>query len=145
MSIPTWWLVVSGLYFATNIVVLALVAFGLVRAQQQMREMQPKLNALLANVDSISKRVDGIAQNVQETSHSVRSTVEGVTGRANAFASKTDSLTTAAGNYLQKAAPLLSVAFALYKIYHQFRSVRGSSGPSEPNPSLVAVNDRKEG
>ena len=67
MEIPSWWLVVSGLFFVINAVFFVVLIFGLMKVLELSKELKPKVDRISDRLDSISAKVDDIATNVQST------------------------------------------------------------------------------
>jgi hypothetical protein len=67
VEIPSWWLVVSGLFFVINAVFFVVLIFGLMKVLELSKELKPKVDRISDRLDSISAKVDDIATNVQST------------------------------------------------------------------------------
>lgn len=67
MQIPSWWLILSGLFFVINAVFFVVLIVVLLRLMEASKELKPKVDRISDRLDSISAKVDDIATNVQTT------------------------------------------------------------------------------
>ncbi len=123
MQIPSWWLILSGLFFFINAVFFCVLIFAMIKLLEVAKELKPKIDRISDRVDSISEKVDGIASDVQG-----RVKVFGDT--SNKLASSADLLNTIANQGVQKFAPYLA-AFGLVLKGYQMMKQHGVTFPQK--------------
>jgi|GEM_PF-2735625 len=64
MSIPNWWLVLTGVFFGLAILLTCLMAFLIVNLIGMLRKLQDQVAVLTARADEIGVEVKSIAQQV---------------------------------------------------------------------------------
>jgi methyl-accepting chemotaxis protein len=64
MTIPMWWLVVSGVFFFVNLIFFGVLIYALIQIMQVAKELKPKVDRISDRVDSISEKVDDMATTV---------------------------------------------------------------------------------
>lgn len=64
MTIPMWWLVVSGVFFFVNLIFFGVLIYALIQIMKVAKELKPKVDRISDRVDSISEKVDDMASTV---------------------------------------------------------------------------------
>lgn len=119
MEVPTWWLVISAIFFAAGIVLYGVLAYAVLILAKQMRELQPQVKSIMHRVDEVSSKVDSISTNVKETVSSIGNRANSLVGSVESFAERTTS-------NLGKMAPFFALAFGAFRLYREFTATRGS-------------------
>jgi tetrahydromethanopterin S-methyltransferase subunit G len=88
MEIPTWWLVVSALFFFFGFIAMVVTIGLLAKLYKVIAEIQPQIKATAERVEQVSKKVDEVAESVKQTvddvggrARGIVGTIEGVVGK----------------------------------------------------------------
>lgn len=81
-EIPTWWLILSGLFFFMNLVLFAALAFAAVKLVGILKQLTPKIVAIEGQVSDIAKKVQELTASIKETVDNVGGKAKGVVGGA---------------------------------------------------------------
>ncbi len=114
-EIPTWWLILSGLFFALHSVLLlsmVIAIFMIVR----------KMGPLVQKVDQIAQKVDGLVKDTGEKVTRITSNIAGVTDNAKRVAG-------AVSENVGRWAPYAAGAMAIMKLGQTAREMK--KGPAE--------------
>jgi uncharacterized protein YoxC len=130
-AIPTWWLVLSGAFFALNIAFFAILAWVLLKLVQLVVALQPKLNALETSVQSLVEKVNVIAENVEDLTATVKSTVSDVSGNAKVVASNAQIVSQTATREFERYASLVMGAVSVFKLFRAFGDMRSKKRAAE--------------
>lgn len=120
MQIPTWWLVISAVFFIVNIVLfigLMVAGFFLLKF---LRELGPRL-------DGLSKRVDDLHGRVIELTESLRKNIEGVGGKARGIVGSVERVAQSTSRQFERFSPFFIgalTAMRLVKALNEFRKGR---------------------
>src|SRR5580658_9348966 len=79
-EIPTWWLVVSALYFLFGAIAMVATVGLLLKLYKVVAEIQPQIKATADRVEEISKKVDEVAASVKQTVDDVGGRARGIVG-----------------------------------------------------------------
>lgn len=115
-SIPTWWLVLSGLFFFVNIafyVVLGLVAWKFLGIAQRL---EPKIAGLLGKVDDIGTKIDELTAIARDVAAKVGEQAKGVSASAN-------QMGMVAAKSVEKFGPTIAAAATVIKVMDSVRHV----------------------
>lgn len=102
VEIPTWWLVLSGIFFVGTLPVLAITFVIVLKLLEAIKELMPKVDRLADRVESIAAKVDNIADDVQVT-------VKRVGEKTTLVASSAEAITSLGVRGFEKYAPIISV------------------------------------
>lgn len=116
-SIPTWWLVLTGLFCGVSLLLTAILIYVVIK-------LLPALQSISAKVDSIATKVDGIAATSHETIKSLGQRTTALSANAEAFSS-------VAKGQLEKHLPILTLIFTALKILGAVRTFAGSGKSSK--------------
>lgn len=119
MEIPTWWLVISAIFFAAGIALYLVLAYAVLMLAKQVRELQPQVKSIMHRVDEVSSKVDSISTHVKDTVSSIGNRANNLVGSVESFAEKTTL-------NLGKLAPFFALAFGAFRLYREFSASRGS-------------------
>ncbi len=123
-EIPSWWLIVSGIFFAFGTLFLIVLIFVSLQLKKMVEELKPK-------IESISTRVDAIGKNVEELTSHVKTTAESVGGKAKSVASSVESIAQLASGTFEKFSPYVVGALTVMKLFSGFMQVRRSMAPAK--------------
>lgn len=119
-TIPTWWLVLSGIFFALNIVLFAVVGVLAIKLVEMQKEMKPKLAELTTKVNSIAENVDQITKHLNDT-------LTNVGGHAKSVAGSADHIASLASSTFERFSPLVVGVMTALRLFGAIRDFRRSS------------------
>src|SRR5579862_225159 len=79
-EIPTWWLVVSALFFFFGFIAMVATIGLLIKLYKVVSEIQPQIKATAERVEQVSKKVDEVADAVKKTVEDVGGRARGIVG-----------------------------------------------------------------
>jgi uncharacterized protein YoxC len=123
-SIPTWWFVLSGIFFGLNILFFVGLTIAIVLIVKVLSALQPKLIALETSAQSLVEKVNGIAANVEELTATVKSTVADVGGHARSVASNAQIVSQTASREFERYSPLVMGALTAVKVVRAIGEIR---------------------
>jgi phage-related minor tail protein len=91
MEIPSWWLILSGAFFAINLVFFGVFIKMLLELMKVIKELKPKVDRISDRVESISNKVDGMASTMQNTLANVGQRTTNVAESVDIFSALTTS------------------------------------------------------
>ena len=129
-EIPTWWLIVSALFFLLGTVAMVASVVLLLKLYQVVSEIQPQIKATAERVEQVSKKVDELAESVKETVDDVGGRARGIVGTVEGMVSK---LTYAP--WMANVFTALKVLRALQEMWNaQQRAQKGPKALPRPAP-----------
>jgi hypothetical protein len=134
-EIPSWWLIVSAIFFVVNIVFFIGLTFALFKIVQVMQTFGPKVNA-------IAQRVDQIGHKVEELTTSVKETAESLGGRAKSVAGSVDLIAHTASKQFEKFSPLIVGVLTTLKLLKAVQEYRRGHDVAEA--TTKAATEPKE-
>ena len=114
VQIPSWWLILSGLFFFINAIFFCVLIFSMIKLLEVAKELKPKIDRISDRVDSISEKVDGIATDVQGRVHELSQTSSKISSSADLFA-------TIANQGVSKFAPYIATFGLILKGYQMMK------------------------
>lgn len=123
-EIPTWWLVVSGVFFLVALVAAGVLANLLLQLTRVLKDIEPKIVALTERVDSIGQKVESIAVKVDGMASSAKTSVEIVGSKAQGIASGAEALGLLAGRKAAGASQYVVLGTMLYRLISGFIASR---------------------
>ncbi|MHB8635448.1 MAG: WXG100 family type VII secretion target [Fimbriimonadaceae bacterium] len=87
-EIPTWWLVVSALFFFFGFIAMVVAIGLLLKLYYVVSEIQPQIKATAERVEQVSKKVDEVADTVKQTVDDVGGRARGIVGTVEGVVSK---------------------------------------------------------
>ncbi len=125
-EIPMWWLVLSGLFFALNVVLFAALAYLALEFAKFQKTLQPKITELTEKVNSISKNVEELSAHVKNTA-----------GSANIIARS-------ASQQFEKYSPIIMGVTTALRLFKAFQEFRGSGTKPAPDHQKSADGKGKK-
>jgi len=126
-EIPSWWLVVSALFFLVNIAALVgQMALGY-RALQTLQEMKPKVEELSVKANKTMDDVQRLTARMDSLATSLKGTADIVGVRARKVSDSVENLSGEATTQFSRLAPMIGTAMTILKVvqaYREFRSAR---------------------
>jgi hypothetical protein len=120
-EIPTWWLVLSGLFFFVNVVLFAALAIAMFKIAGVMKDLTPKVNSLTQKVEVLTEKVGALAD-------TTRATVDHVGGKAGNVAGSAANIAEVAATQWERFAPILMGGVTAFKLIGAFREMRRKGG-----------------
>lgn len=138
-EIPTWWLVLSGLFFVANMLLFVVLAFVGLRVVAMLKDLQPK-------IVNLTTKVEGIAEKVTELTETTKVTVENVGGRAKNVAGSVELIAHSASRQFERFSPLLVGGITLLRLLSAVRQYRGEekNGRAKLSPDEVKAAAERE-
>jgi hypothetical protein len=127
-SFPEWWVVISGVFFALNIVLFLVLIFAAIKIVGVIQGLQPKVNELTA-------KVSGIADKVDQLTEQTKTTVNEVGGRAKNVATSVESIAHTASVQFEKFSPLLIGGLTALKLMAAVREYKKGGAAPAPQHS----------
>lgn len=107
--LPTWWVVLSGLFFLVNILFFAALTYALFRLLEIARGVEPKVAQVLTRVDSIGGKLDDLTATVKDVAEKVGRRAEGV-------ATSASTISHVAADQVTRYGPILAAAATAAKV-----------------------------
>ena len=82
MTVPTWWLVLSGLFFVANIFLFVALGVAALKLVGVLKGLTPKIVAIEGQVQDLVKKVQALTASIQETVTNVGGKTKAVVGSA---------------------------------------------------------------
>ena len=82
MMVPTWWLVLSGLFFFMNIVLFGALAFAAIKLVGVAQGILPRVVTIEKQVSDLVKKVQDLTANIQQSVGELSGKAKGVAGSA---------------------------------------------------------------
>lgn len=126
-EIPTWWLVISGLFFLLQSILVACLIVAVIKLMGTIREITPKVVAISAKVEEIGTKVEELTDNVKTTMDSVGARAKSVAGSAEMIAH------TAANTFERFSPAVVGILSALriLKAVQEFQNARKAGVPAK--------------
>ena len=116
-SVPTWWLVLSGIFFFMNIVLFGALAYAAVRLVGILKTLTPKLAAIEAQVSDVVKKVQDLTKSLQETATNVGGKARGVVGSV-------EGVTQSASRQFERYSPFVIGSLTAIRLVTALNGVR---------------------
>jgi uncharacterized protein YoxC len=121
-EIPNWWLAVSAVFFVVNLVFLGVLSFVLIRVLQILQALQPRVERVLTQTETLAVKVATAATKVDEAATQLRDTSQAVGRRTRNVVGVMDSATSSMAPWLGRIMPGLQIGLTALRV---FRAVRG--------------------
>jgi len=128
MQIPIWWLILSAVFFAMNIVFLGILVFALLQIMKTAAELKPK-------VDRLTERIETITVKVEEMSTTLNSTLKDLGAKTSHMAGHAEMLTGTVATNVGKFAPLFSAASTAFRVFQMIQGFRSGGRKRNSNDS----------
>jgi len=122
-TVPTWWLVLSGLFFFVNIIFFAGLTFALFRLLEVAQAIKPKVDTILGRVDSIGSKVDELTETVKVVAEKIGQRAEGVASSASAISNVAATQVERFGPMIAAAATVAKIVGAAREVFFGYRGV----------------------
>lgn len=139
-NIPTWWLVLSGLFFFANLVFFVGLTIAALKLVEIIRGLLPKVDALSKEVVEISHKVQGIATQVEGLTESLKNTATSVGGRATSVAGSVELVASSAGRQFERFAPFITGALTAIRLAKALNEMRAGRSPANATSKKVLTN-----
>jgi uncharacterized protein YoxC len=123
-EIPTWWLVLSGVFFFMNILFFVAMTFAMLALARMVKNIQPQISGLSTKVHGLIDTVENVAKRVEEVAASVRQTVEGVGGRAQGVIGSAEVVAHSASKQFEKFSPFVVGALTAMRLVKALNEMR---------------------
>jgi methyl-accepting chemotaxis protein len=125
-EIPTWWLVLSGVFFLMNTLLFLAAIVVAVYLIRLIKESGPKIAALEKSIQELLVKIQAVATRVEEVATSVRETVDNVAGKATRVAGSAEMVASSASRQFDKVSPIVTGVLTSIKIFRAIQSMRSS-------------------
>jgi len=141
-EIPTWWLVLSGVFFVCNGVLFIVGTIALIYLIRVLKVASPRLAAIEKSIQELVVKISAVTEKVEQVATSLRETVENVGGRAKGVAGSAELVAATASRQFEKASPIVTGVLTALKIMQAvqgFRASRSAKKESSKKKSGLAV------
>lgn len=129
-EIPTWWLVVSAIFFALGSLFLLALVVVVLKLIQAIQQLTPK-------VEAISDKVHDIGSKVEDLTTNVKTSLETFTGRAKSVAGSVDLVAHTASRTFEKFSPVVIGILSALRILKAVKEYRAGASPAEATKGKV--------
>lgn len=145
MTLPTWWLVLSAVFFVMNILLFGALIFACLKLVQVVQGVQPQVKDLSDKVHALIDKVDALAASVRENVESVGARTKGIVGSVELIAQS-------ASRQFERFSPFIvgaTTAMRLIKALNEMRHGRSAAEATnkktlEQRPAKVDKPKRKK-
>ncbi|RYG22622.1 hypothetical protein EON82_16550 [bacterium] len=85
-TIPTWWLILSAIFFVANIFLYIALGLAALKLASVVKDLSPRIVAIEKQIQELVKKVSELATNLNHTVSSVGGRAKGVVGSAEGIA-----------------------------------------------------------
>lgn len=117
-DIPSWWLILSGIFFVLNIIWFAILSIVMLKLVSVVSGLQPEIRSLSERVKTLVDKVEDLAVTVKETVADVGSKTKGVVGSVELVAQT-------ASRQFERFSPLVIGALSLLRVMRAVGDMRG--------------------
>ncbi|MBS1718082.1 MAG: hypothetical protein JSS72_10180 [Armatimonadetes bacterium] len=117
IEVPSWWLVLSLIFFAINALSFLGMFVAIWKMKQAVEQMQPKVDDLVSEVKAVTVKVNDLTTTVNET-------VKGLSGHANSVAGSADLIASTAARIFERNAPLVMGVLSAIRIVSAVRGAK---------------------
>lgn len=128
-TLPTWWLVLSGAFFAANLFLIFALAVVLIK-------VIPTLNKISARLESITTKVDSIADTSQKA-------LQKLSERSDSVGGNIEVLASLAKGQAEKHLPLVMGVLSAFRILGAVREFRSQGKKSGGAPASKELPTKK--
>lgn len=130
-EIPTWWLILSGAFFAFNLLFLAALTFLALRMAGFMQELKPKVDELNTKVNALIVQVQDVTKKVEAVANQVSESVNEVSGRAKGVVGSAELVAQSASRQFEKFSPFVVGAVTAMRLVRALNDIRGGRNAKE--------------
>ncbi|HLK14063.1 MAG TPA: hypothetical protein VKT78_04600 [Fimbriimonadaceae bacterium] len=128
-EIPTWWLVVSALYFLFGTGAMLAMILLMAKLIKVVADIQPQIKATAERVEEVSRKVDALADSVKHTVDDVGGRARGIMGTLEGVVGKVGKVP-----WIGNVLVALKVAKAVMDVVQAQKTTRGA----QPKPETPA-------
>ena len=125
-EIPTWWLVLSGVFFFLNTLLFIAGICVAIYAIKFMKELSPKIASLEQSIQQLIAKVHAVAERVEEVAAHVRDTVSNVGGKAKHVAGSAELVASSASRQFERISPIVTGVMTAVKIIRAVQNLRAA-------------------
>ena len=130
-EIPTWWLVLTGLFCVVSLIAACAMAYLLLQLLAIVKELKPKLSEVGNRVEAIALKVDNIATKVDSMATTAKASVEIVGTKAQGLAAGAEALGILTSRKASSLSQYAMVGTLLYKLVLGFLERRKHAAKQE--------------
>lgn len=137
MMVPTWWLVLSGLFFFMNIVLFAALAYAAIKLVGILKDLTPRVVAIEKQIQDLIKKVQDLTANVQQT-------VSELSGRAKGVVGSAEGVAQSASRQFERYSPFVIGSLTAIRLVSALNQVRqGRSAGKATSRKGLLFNKKK--
>src|ERR671916_376197 len=115
--VPTWWLVLSGLFFFVNILFFIGIMIGGFFLLKFMKDLRPRMDTLTQRLDDLHRRVIDLTETLHKN-------IEGIGGKAKGVVGSVERVAQSTSRQFERYSPFFIgalTAMRLIKALNEFR------------------------
>lgn len=116
MSVPPWWIFLSGAFFLVNIVFFSVLSFVAWKLLGLAQHVEPKIASLLTKINDIGQKVDDLTAIAKDVAAKVGQQAQGVSASAN-------QISHVAATQVERFGPAIAAAATVYKVMGSLRQI----------------------
>lgn len=130
-QIPTWWLVVSAVFFAINILFFLALSFAMLKLASVIKELQPKIGELSTRVEGLVQKVEQVAERVEEVATHVKETVSDVGAKTSGILGSIEGIAHAASKQFERFSPFAVGAMTAMRLVKSLNEMKHGKSVAE--------------
>jgi methyl-accepting chemotaxis protein len=134
-EIPTWWLVLSGVFFFMNALLFLACACAAVYLISFMRELSPRIATLEKSLQELIAKIQAVTERVEGVAASLRDTVESVGGKAKHVAGSAEMVASSASRQFERVSPIVTGVLTTIKIIRAIQSLKQARAAKKEHAS----------
>ena len=135
-TVPTWWLVLSGIFFVTNALLFVALGWAALKLVGILKDLTPKIVAIEKQIQDVVKKVQELTANVQETASSVGGKAKGVIGGA-------EGIVQSASRQFEKFSPFVIGSLTAIRLVSALNQARRGRSPAKATSRKGILGRRK--
>jgi hypothetical protein len=125
-EVPSWlivvWLIVSLLFFLTNLILLAVLAYVGLKLRPALEDLSKKVGDLTVKIERVAERVEDLAGNLGETVGNVGQKAAGILGSV-------ELVLQSASRQFERFSPLLVGAMTAMRLVKSLNEMKSGKSP----------------
>lgn len=121
MMVPTWWLVLSGLFFLANIFLFVALGIAALKLVAILKDLTPRIVA-------IEKQISDLVKKVQDLTAHVGELVDNVGGKAKGVVGSAEGMVQSASRQFERFSPFVVGALTAIRLVGALNQVRKGRG-----------------
>lgn len=133
-EIPSWWLIVSGIFFVLNALLFLALSYVAFMVVKFLKDVQPKVNEISGKVTGLVAKIEQVAVRVEEVAESVKNTIDGVGSRATGVVGSVELVAQSASRQFERFSPFIvgaTTAMRLVKALNEMRAGRSAASATK--------------